>query len=821
MIQAIGLTGGSREGQRPAVDDLSFEAPAGRITVLLGPEGAGKTTALRLMLQLESGRGVALFRGRPLHRVPNPARELGVLLGDVPGHPARTARGHLRMLSAAAGVPASRADDVLDVVGLSGLADERLGAFSRGMDRRLGLAVALLGDPHTLLLDEPSEGVSPREAAWLHGLLQGYAAQGGTVLLTSRDARSAARLAHRVVTVEDGRLIADQNASDFARTRLRPRVVVRSPHADRLASLLVDESQRARPAAHPNAGHAVEVVRESGSRIAVYGSNCATVGDTAFRHGILVHRLADEVGDTGPVTPLTRADGRARSRTAGSGRPGAPVSVAPASPGPAEGAVHAMAAAVGTEASAEPATCAESIPHAASPSPAEPMPHTDPASYTDSASLTDPASCTEPTLLTDPAPLAATGRLASSAAFTETVVLPEVTNEAASQVTNEAASQVTNAMASQVTDATASHHAFPSPAAAPTSPAHPEPAVASPTSPASTTSTTSATSPTSPTSPDSALAVTPNSPPSPAATSTQRPASTFKPLKPLRTSLPTGSPGPAPVSAESAEAAALKLTALRLSGRGPEWPLRYELRRASTDPTGPIAAVLSLVVTLVFALALARVGDTSRVHVITGWPRQLPFPPTALAAGLIGALSFGQEFRYPALAPAQGTVPRRLGLLGAKLLVSGGAAVLLAIGTLLLDGVLVRGLFGSAGLPQGGDWKVLAVSWTALLVGCAWAGVLAAGVFRSTALGMAAVLAVPVGVLPLVQQALAVPAARSLVGVPARLRSAALIQWPAGLDQAVAAVLRLAAQPVGGAVALSLAVLVCAYALTTLRRGAR
>ncbi|CAM5604792.1 ATP-binding cassette domain-containing protein OS=Streptomyces rimosus subsp. rimosus (strain ATCC / DSM 40260 / JCM 4667 / NRRL 2234) OX=1265868 GN=SRIM_030570 PE=4 SV=1 [Streptomyces rimosus subsp. rimosus] len=87
MIQAIGLTGGSRKG-RPAVDDLSFEAPAGRITVLLGAEGAGKTTALRLMLQLEGGRGVALFRGRPLHRVPNPAREIGVVLGDVPGHPA-------------------------------------------------------------------------------------------------------------------------------------------------------------------------------------------------------------------------------------------------------------------------------------------------------------------------------------------------------------------------------------------------------------------------------------------------------------------------------------------------------------------------------------------------------------------------------------------------------------------------------------------------------------------------------------------------------------------------------------------------------------
>ncbi len=249
--------------------------------------------------------------------------------------------------------------------------------------------------------------------------------------------------------------------------------------------------------------------------------------------------------------------------------------------------------------------------------------------------------------------------------------------------------------------------------------------------------------------------------------------------------------------------------------------MRYEFRRATTDPAGPLVIVLALAVALIFALVLARAGGTSRVHVLTGWPRQLPFPPVALAAGLIGALSFGQEFRYPALAPEQGTVPRRLGLLAAKLLVSVGAAVLLAIGTLLLDGVAVHGLFGSAGLPPGGDVKVLAVSWSALLAGCAWAGVLAAGVFRSTATGMAVVLAVPVLVLPLVQHALAAPAARSLVGVPARLRSAALVQWPSGFDQAVEVVLRLAAQPVGGALSLSITALVLAYALTALRRRAR
>ena len=113
MIQAFGLTSNARKEHPPAVDDVSFEARAGRVTALLGAPGAGKTAALRLMLELQQGRGITYFRGRPLHRIAHPSREVGVLLGDVPGHPARSVRGHLRMLCAAAGVPARRADEVL------------------------------------------------------------------------------------------------------------------------------------------------------------------------------------------------------------------------------------------------------------------------------------------------------------------------------------------------------------------------------------------------------------------------------------------------------------------------------------------------------------------------------------------------------------------------------------------------------------------------------------------------------------------------------------------------------------------------------------
>ncbi|MFD0070265.1 ATP-binding cassette domain-containing protein, partial [Streptomyces sp. NPDC127574] len=117
MIQAIGLTSNIRKEHPPAVDDVSFEAHAGRVTALLGAQGAGKTTALKLMLELQQGRGITYFRGRPLHRIAHPSREVGVVMGAVPGHPARTVRGQLRMLCAAVGVPVRRAEEVLEVVG--------------------------------------------------------------------------------------------------------------------------------------------------------------------------------------------------------------------------------------------------------------------------------------------------------------------------------------------------------------------------------------------------------------------------------------------------------------------------------------------------------------------------------------------------------------------------------------------------------------------------------------------------------------------------------------------------------------------------------
>ncbi|MFI6695636.1 ATP-binding cassette domain-containing protein [Streptomyces sp. NPDC050433] len=580
MLQAIGLTSNPHRDLPPAVDDLTFEARTGGVTALLGAEGAGKSTALRLMLELESGRGIAYFRGRPLHRIAHPAREVGVLLGDVPGHPARTARGQLRMLCAAAGVPAARADALLDLVGIGALRDEPLGTLSRGMDRRLGLAAALLGDPHTLVLDEPAAGLSPHENTWLHGLLRAHAAHGGTVLYTTSDPKEAARNADRVVSVHEGRLVADQDAADFARTRLRPRVVIRTPHAARLADAVNREARAER--------RSVEVVTEAGGRLTVFGSSCAELGETAFRHGILVHQLADETGDTGPTPPV-----------------------------------------------------APSPPSAARQAPAAP-----------DADLLPP-------------PL---------------------------------------------------------------------------------------------------------------------------PVRPVRS---------------------------------PLRPFRYELRRFLGVRTPWLVAVSVLVASVALTLPLARTGNTPLPGLLAAWPGFLPLPPAALGAGLLGACAFGDEYRYPALAAGRGTVPRRIGLLLAKLTVTGAAALLLAALTVAADSLAMRLVYGGGTDAVPPDWPALVVSWAGLTVGCAWAGLLGAGIFRVTGAGVAAVLAVPVVVVPLLQKGLAVPSARSIVGLPARLRELAWPQWPEAADRWLVATGRVLAQPVGAALTLSLSALLCAYLFTSLRRRAR
>jgi ABC-2 type transport system ATP-binding protein len=206
IIEAHGLT--KLFGRLRAVDDLSFGVERGSVTGFLGPNGAGKTTTLRMLLGLVApDAGTATISGRAYADLPEPLHRLGAVLEASGFHPGRTARSHLRIQALAARADASRVDDVLDLVQLTGAADRRVGGFSLGMRQRLGLATALLADPEILILDEPASGLDPEGVRWLRGLLQGFAAEGGTVLMSSHMLAEAALTVDSVVIIDHGRLV--------------------------------------------------------------------------------------------------------------------------------------------------------------------------------------------------------------------------------------------------------------------------------------------------------------------------------------------------------------------------------------------------------------------------------------------------------------------------------------------------------------------------------------------------------------------------------------------------------------------------------------
>jgi ABC-2 type transport system ATP-binding protein len=217
MIKVEGLT--RAYGSFVAVDDISFECRAGTVTGFLGPNGAGKTTTMRVMVGLTPPtRGDVTVGGLHYRDIPNPGRHVGVLLDASAQHAGRTGREVLEIGARMMGLPSTRIDEMLDLVSLdSREAKRRVRNYSLGMRQRLGIAHALLGEPSVLILDEPANGLDPAGIRWMRGLLQGYAAQGGTVLLSSHLLHEVEQIADEMILIGNGRIVARGTREELLR----------------------------------------------------------------------------------------------------------------------------------------------------------------------------------------------------------------------------------------------------------------------------------------------------------------------------------------------------------------------------------------------------------------------------------------------------------------------------------------------------------------------------------------------------------------------------------------------------------------------------
>ncbi|GAB89262.1 ATP-binding cassette domain-containing protein [Gordonia rhizosphera] len=269
-------------GQVRAVDNLTFEVRPGVVTGFLGPNGAGKSTTMRVILGLDRPTaGTATINGRPYRDLDHPLRQVGALLDARWVHPNRSARSHLRWMAASNGIPKRRVDEVLDLVGLSTVATKRAGGFSLGMSQRLGLAGALLGDPHTFLFDEPVNGLDPEGIVWIRGFMRHLAAEGRTVLVSSHLLNEMSVTADHLVVIGQGRLIADCSVTEFT-GHASSSVRVRSPRLPELHRVLAEAGL----AVTPNIGP------DGRPFLSVADTTTEHVGDLAAWAGIALHELA-------------------------------------------------------------------------------------------------------------------------------------------------------------------------------------------------------------------------------------------------------------------------------------------------------------------------------------------------------------------------------------------------------------------------------------------------------------------------------------------------------------------------------------------------
>jgi ABC-2 type transport system ATP-binding protein len=275
VIELAGLT--KRYGARVAVDDLTVTIQPGRVTGFLGPNGSGKTTTMRCVLGLaRPSSGTATVLGRPYRELAEPMRRVGALIDPHARHPGRTAYRHLLALAQSNRLPAARVDEVIDLVGLDSVADDRVRGFSLGMGQRLGIAAALLGDPDVLLLDEPVNGLDPEGIRWVRELLRALADEGRTVLVSSHLMSEMEDTADHLVVLGRGRLLADVPMEELLGEHSAVRV--RTPQGPMLADAL------------RRAGGRVEL--EIDGALRVEGLGLTEVGDVAFLADVRLHELS-------------------------------------------------------------------------------------------------------------------------------------------------------------------------------------------------------------------------------------------------------------------------------------------------------------------------------------------------------------------------------------------------------------------------------------------------------------------------------------------------------------------------------------------------
>jgi ABC-2 type transport system ATP-binding protein len=279
VIEAHGLT--KRYGDKVAVDNLSFVVKPGIVTGFLGPNGAGKSTTMRLILGLDRPTsGSVTVNGKPYRDHAAPLHEVGALLEARAVHTGRSARNHLRVLAQTSGIPTSRVDELIDVVGLHDVARKRVKGFSLGMGQRLGIATALLGDPSTLLLDEPVNGLDPEGIRWIRELLRERAAGGRTVLVSSHLMSEMSQTADHLIVVGRGRLIADIGVREFIAAASRNLVRVRTKDPRGLTALLK--------------GPDVTITKEPDQALTVAGLTTDQIGIAAGAAGITLLELAPQ-----------------------------------------------------------------------------------------------------------------------------------------------------------------------------------------------------------------------------------------------------------------------------------------------------------------------------------------------------------------------------------------------------------------------------------------------------------------------------------------------------------------------------------------------